>query len=106
MRRLAVANEELNNRPWADGGSLMSTGEFHDWWAERHRAGHFSVERIPFSQLTNWHFEPAPGNLGHDSGRFFTVEGLHIRNGGVQTWAQPIINQPEIGILGIVVKEF
>jgi oxidase EvaA len=84
----------------------MSLDEFHEWWAERHRAGHFSVERIPFSALESWAFEPDTGNLCHTSGRFFSVEGIQVRESGVDTWAQPIINQPEIGILGIVVKEF
>lgn len=85
---------------------VTPTADFHQWWAERHRAGHFSVERIPFSELDAWSFEPGSGNLSHVSGRFFSVEGLQVRDGGVDTWAQPIINQPEIGILGILVKEF
>ncbi|MET8049795.1 MULTISPECIES: NDP-hexose 2,3-dehydratase family protein [unclassified Streptosporangium] len=90
----------------ADDGALMSTEEFHDWWADRHRSGRFMVERIPFSRLDDWNFEPDTGNLAHASGRFFTIEGLQVRDGGRETWSQPIINQPEIGILGIVVKEF
>ncbi|WP_051871835.1 NDP-hexose 2,3-dehydratase family protein [Streptomyces sclerotialus] len=84
----------------------MSTTEFHAWWAERRQAGGFSVERIPFDALDSWNFEPRTGNLGHESGRFFTVEGLQVREGGAEIWSQPVINQPEIGILGIVVKEF
>ncbi|MEW1657076.1 NDP-hexose 2,3-dehydratase family protein [Streptomyces sp. NPDC093707] len=87
----------------------MSTAEFHAWWAERRQAGGFSVERIAFDDLDAWGFEPGTGNLGHTSGRFFTVEGLQVRaggNGGAELWSQPVINQPEIGILGILVKEF
>lgn len=106
MKRLAVLHEELNNRPWAPDDTLMSTGEFHDWWAERHRIGRFRVEKVPFAELGDWQFEPETGNLGHASGRFFTIEGLQVRSGGAYLWSQPIINQPEIGILGIVVKEF
>ncbi|MFB7631997.1 NDP-hexose 2,3-dehydratase family protein [Streptomyces sp. NPDC056149] len=89
--------------------SLLSTAEFHAWWAERRRAGGFSVERIPFHDLDAWEFDPGTGNLGHASGRFFTVEGLQVRaggNAGPELWSQPVINQPEIGILGILVKEF
>lgn len=106
MKRLAVLPEELNFHRWRPGGTLMSTGEFHRWWADRRLAGHFSVEQIPFTRLTDWHFEQETGNLGHSSGRFFTIEGLQVRDGSVDTWSQPIINQPEIGILGILVKEF
>jgi dTDP-4-dehydro-6-deoxy-alpha-D-glucopyranose 2,3-dehydratase len=106
MKRLAVLHEELNFRPWETGDTLMSTGEFHDWWAGRHEQGHFSVNQVPFADLGDWSFDEATGNLGHASGRFFTVEGLQVRDGAVHTWSQPIINQPEIGILGILVKEF
>jgi oxidase EvaA len=84
----------------------VSTTAFQDWMAERLAAGHFAVERIPFGELDAWTFEPSTGNLAHASGRFFTVEGLQVREAGVDNWSQPIINQPEIGILGIVVKEF
>ncbi|GLX23049.1 MULTISPECIES: NDP-hexose 2,3-dehydratase family protein [Streptomyces] len=85
---------------------LKSTAEFHAWWAERHQAGEFSVRRVPFDALGSWGFDPLTGNLGHASGRFFTVEGLQVRDGGTEIWAQPVIHQPEIGILGILVKEF
>jgi oxidase EvaA len=78
---------------------------FQDWWAERHRVGYFNVTRIPFAGLDKWRFEPEGGNLVHESGRFFAVEGVRVRNGGA-LWSRPIINQPEIGVLGILVKEF
>jgi len=40
--------------------------------------------------------------------RFFSVEGLRVRTDRpwVSEWAQPIIVQPEIGVLGILVKRF
>ncbi|MEV4316650.1 NDP-hexose 2,3-dehydratase family protein [Actinocrispum sp. NPDC049592] len=106
MKRLAVLHEELNLRPWTADGTLVSTSEFHDWWSQRLESGQFAVEQIPFDQLTNWGFAPETGNLGHASGRFFSIEGLQVRSGAETTFAQPIINQPEIGILGILVKEF
>ncbi|MGI5288127.1 NDP-hexose 2,3-dehydratase family protein [Nonomuraea polychroma] len=78
---------------------------FQDWWAERQRAGCFNVTRIPFAELDKWRFEPDGGNLAHESGRFFAVEGVRVRNGEA-LWSRPIINQPEIGVLGILVREF
>ena len=86
--------------------AATSTTDFLAWWDARRRAGRFRVERVPLSQLGEWSFEPDTGNLVHRSGRFFTIEGLRVRQDGVDIWEQPIINQPEIGILGIVVKEF
>jgi dTDP-4-dehydro-6-deoxy-alpha-D-glucopyranose 2,3-dehydratase len=85
---------------------LSSTAAFHDWWAARPRESHFEVTRIPFAELDGWHFDLGTGNLGHESGRFFTIEGLRARGDGTATWSQPIINQPEIGILGLLAKEF
>lgn len=78
---------------------------FDRWWAHRRQAGRFDVRQVPFDQLDSWSFEESTGNLGHHSGRFFTIEGLQVSGPGVDTRCQPIINQPEIGILGILVKQ-
>lgn len=90
----------------ADAGALSSLSRFHEWWSGRLEAHRFEVRRIPFTELDRWAFEPGTGNLVHDSGRFFTIEGLRLSGDGPATWTQPIINQPEIGILGVLVKEF
>ncbi|MGQ0838785.1 NDP-hexose 2,3-dehydratase family protein [Actinokineospora sp.] len=106
MELLTATQVALNHRRRAtNDAAMMSTVDFYDWWAQRDGSGHV-VEQIPFSALDAWVFDAGTGNLGHESGRFFTIEGLQVRDGGLDTWAQPIINQPEIGILGIVVKEF
>lgn len=85
-----------------------SVGRFGQWWAERSKSNRFNVTPVPFDELDNWGFDPDTGNLRHVSGKFFTIQGLHVRSdsGPVGEWSQPIINQPEIGILGIVVKTF
>ncbi|GAV37386.1 NDP-hexose 2,3-dehydratase family protein [Streptomyces acidiscabies] len=87
---------------------LMPLSRFHDWFAERTAAHRFTVGRIPFAELDGWSFAPDTGNLGHDSGRFFTVEGLSVQTDRtwISSWVQPIIVQPEIGVLGILAKEF
>ncbi|CAL9618856.1 dTDP-4-dehydro-6-deoxy-alpha-D-glucopyranose 2,3-dehydratase [Streptomyces sp. enrichment culture] len=89
-------------------GARLRTEDFADWLDGRRRAHLFRVERIPFAALDGWVFDEATGNLGHRSGRFFTVEGLHVRTGEepYPEWRQPIIKQPEVGILGILAKEF
>jgi oxidase EvaA len=64
------------------------------------------VTRIPLSELRGWHRDPETGDLRHDSGGFFTIEGLAVRHVEApdEPWHQPIINQNEVGILGILVK--
>ncbi|MFE7358890.1 NDP-hexose 2,3-dehydratase family protein [Streptomyces sp. NPDC057543] len=89
--------------------SVTPNAEFRRWFTAQRRSKRYDVRRIPFAELAGWHFQDGTGNLVHESGRFFSVEGLHVRtswNGQEDSWTQPIINQPEIGILGIVVKEF
>jgi dTDP-4-dehydro-6-deoxy-alpha-D-glucopyranose 2,3-dehydratase len=86
--------------------ATRSAGQFEPWWSERARSNRFDVTPIPFDLLDSWRFDPGTGNLAHSSGKFFTIEGLHVRSsyGPVGEWSQPVINQPEIGILGIIVK--
>jgi dTDP-4-dehydro-6-deoxy-alpha-D-glucopyranose 2,3-dehydratase len=77
------------------------------WLEGRRAAQQQTVERIPFTELWDWHFDYDTGDLRHQTGRFFTVQGLAVRTDRppVSSWTQPIINQPEIGVLGILVRE-
>ena len=86
----------------------MKTDDFMDWLLERQHAHRFHIESIPFNRMDHWFFEPATGNLVHDSGKFFAIEGIRVETnfGPVPVWSQPIINQPEVGILGILAKKF
>ncbi|KQX56323.1 MULTISPECIES: NDP-hexose 2,3-dehydratase family protein [unclassified Streptomyces] len=89
-------------------GGRSSYEAFHDWYAAASARTFTRVERVPLDELTGWETEPGTGNLRHHTGGFFTVEGLDVRMpaGPVPAWSQPIINQPEVGVLGILVKEF
>jgi dTDP-4-dehydro-6-deoxy-alpha-D-glucopyranose 2,3-dehydratase len=81
--------------------------EFMAWFESRRRANYFSVEQIPFAALQDWGFEKKTCNLVHSSGKFFKVAGIRVETnfGGVKKWDQPVIIQPEIGILGIITKK-
>nr|AXL05594.1 NDP-hexose 2,3-dehydratase [uncultured bacterium] len=87
---------------------LVPTPAFHSWFGERREANSYRVTQVPFDGLAGWRFQQDTGNLVHDSGRFFAIEGLSVRTDHreVAHWTQPIIRQPETGILGILVKEF
>jgi len=86
-------------------GLVRTATEFRRWWSDRQRAGRFEVIRVPFTDLAPWSFHQDTGNLRHASGRFFTIEGIRVEVGGTPIRAQPIINQPEIGVLGLLVRE-
>ncbi|MCC8336959.1 NDP-hexose 2,3-dehydratase family protein [Streptomyces sp. R1] len=88
-------------------GAGLATADFAGWLADRGREHAFRVRRIDFAELKGWNFRQPTGNLVHQSGRFFTVEGLRVRTsaGFFPEWHQPIIRQPDVGILGILAKE-
>jgi oxidase EvaA len=79
---------------------------FHDWFFQRSRGNDYVVEKIPLDHLDGWHTERGSGDILHDTGKFFSVRGLEIATDHAATgsWAQPIIVQPEIGILGVVIR--
>lgn len=86
---------------------LKDTSAIREWLAQRNREVKVSVEPIPFEQMEGWH-KDADGSLHHNSGKFFSIEGIRVVTDypAPCEWKQPIINQPEIGYLGILTKEF
>ena len=67
-----------------------------------------NVTKIAFEELEQWSFSNEILNLRHQSGKFFSIDGIDVKTnwGLVSNWQQPIINQPEIGYLGFITKEF
>ncbi len=88
--------------------SLMPSEKFLQWMNEKKKAITVSVDKIKFSEMNDWGFDENSTNLVHSSGKFFSIEGISIKTnwGGVPEWTQPIINQAEIGFLGIITKKF
>ncbi|MCC7106232.1 MAG: NDP-hexose 2,3-dehydratase family protein, partial [Chloroflexi bacterium] len=77
------------------------------WLEERRRACRMEVEEIPMQQLERWRVDPETGAISHQTGEFFRVIGINVRNASQResaNWSQPIIYQPEMGILGILVQ--
>lgn len=100
--------ERLRRSAAAVDSPIGTLAGFRQWFGELADADETLVEPIPFDAMRGWTFQPGTQNLVHHSGRFFAVEGVQVRMPGrsVAQWAQPILNQPEIGILGILAKEF
>lgn len=85
---------------------INSTEKLRAWIEQRNREVQVNVKLIPFREMDGWYVDEE-GSLRHNSGRFFTIQGIHVDTdyGDVHNWDQPIINQPEIGYLGILTKE-
>ncbi|MCX6262770.1 MAG: NDP-hexose 2,3-dehydratase family protein [Bacteroidia bacterium] len=87
---------------------FQSLDNFFKWFDNKLKGDSFVVNEIPFEDLDQWFFEKNTMNLKHASGKFFSIEGISVYTnfGCKQKWEQPIIVQPEIGILGIITKMF
>jgi len=86
---------------------FMSITDVLAWIEDRKKAVFVNIEKIKFADLKEWKLDQHKGNLHHNSGRFFSIEGIEVNTnaGEVKHWCQPIIKQPEIGLLGILTKE-
>ncbi|MES2454155.1 MAG: NDP-hexose 2,3-dehydratase family protein [Bacteroidota bacterium] len=87
---------------------FITTAEVEVWLEQQNHAVQVRIEQIAFPEMTHWNFSQDQSRLQHQSGGFFSIEGIHVRTNWreVKEWEQPIINQPEIGYLGIITKEF
>lgn len=92
----------------SSSGVIKSLSEIKKWIRQIREKETIKIKKIPFDDLKKWHFKNNFEVLSHDTGKFFSIQGIRIHTnwGCVSSWDQPIINQPEIGILGIIMKEF
>ncbi len=92
----------------AQKGPAGSIADILDWVAERNRQVRVEIDLVPFKYLVNWHFHPDSGDLEHSSGKFFAIRGVEVCTEGFpglrSHWSQPIIDQPEVGFLGIITR--
>jgi len=88
-------------------GELSDVDAVLRWFAAKDRCCRFEVRQVPLAALNQWAYAPDPLRLVHRSGRFFSIEGIRVETsfGSTAGWDQPIINQPEVGILGLLARE-
>lgn len=92
----------------AGESAVMPLSRFHAWLDVQRAQRTLRMRRIPFAALDQWSLRPPWNSLAHRSGKFFAVEGVRVSTdfGPVPVWEQPIIRQDEIGILGIITRDF
>lgn len=92
---------QLNNQ-------FQTYDEFKMWFSQYCKPEEFIVEQIPLTELEKWCIDADRTRIYHESGKFFSIEGIHVETNfdGLIKWDQPIINQPEIGLLGFITKVF
>ncbi|MDR2445319.1 MAG: NDP-hexose 2,3-dehydratase family protein [Spirochaetaceae bacterium] len=87
-------------------GAVNSLEEISALIERRNSEIAFDIKTVPFSRLDNWIIDEN-GSLKHSSGKFFSVEGIEVEMDYRMPlrWTQPIVNQCEIGYLGIIATE-
>ena len=86
-------------------GAYISTPDMLKWIEQQRKEIYSKVYRIPVRELNGWSF--SDDRIRHDSGKFFSIDGIRVAtNYGLKPeWDQPIIYQPEIGLLGFLTKK-
>ena len=78
-----------------------------DWIENARQKASLDTMLVPLDAMEQWNRDPGSGSISHESGRFFSVIGVHVRHRVDRDeleWDQPIIEQPETGILGVLAK--
>ncbi|PRW61986.1 NDP-hexose 2,3-dehydratase family protein [Actinopolyspora mortivallis] len=80
--------------------------DFYEWFAQRNMENSYEIKKVSLDEMPGWGSDPRTGDISHESGKFFSIRGLRVSTDHRETarWEQPIIVQPEIGILGMIVK--
>jgi oxidase EvaA len=76
-----------------------------EWLSAARVACDMRVDAIPWAASREWRFEA--GRLRHATGAFFSVVGaaVSVRGERRRDLDQPLLDQPEIGILGFLVRD-
>lgn len=91
----------------AISNTLHSLEYILNWVKKKNSEVEVKIDKISFEEMEHWKLDKTTGILRHNTGKFFSIEGINVQTnwGKVNEWEQPIINQPEIGYLGIITKE-
>lgn len=72
------------------------------WLTAQRRRSDLCVERLPITGCPDWAWDGT--SWRHVQGRYFSVVGVAARIGTERLIEQPMIDQPEIGVLGFLVR--
>lgn len=86
-------------------GRFMSTDNILVWMTHQNEEVATNIKQVSIDKLKGWCFRD--DKVCHNSGYFYSIEGIRVETNYRDThqWDQPIINQPEIGLLGFIVKK-
>jgi oxidase EvaA len=84
---------------------LIEVEYFERWRSEQLQRSRFQCVPTTFSDVGEWSL--TDGRLRHRTGGFFSILGIQVQSGyaGLDGLTQPMIDQPEIGILGCLTQK-
>ena len=110
-----VGSDSLRNEAVVE--SLKDWSEYEtidsikSWFKEEQKNCSMSIEDIPLMDCAGWSFNEEKGIFGHDSGEFFYIQGVRVKNTTAREvtggWDQPILTQVGYngGLLGLLRKK-
>jgi oxidase EvaA len=78
-----------------------------DWLDIKRAETRMAAELIPINQAKDWRIDPVTGDISHRTGEFFRIQAIRVHGAGtreVASWEQPICNQREGGVLGLLAR--
>ncbi|MEX2428348.1 MAG: NDP-hexose 2,3-dehydratase family protein [Bacteroidales bacterium] len=107
---MTSANKQNNYNSFLESaisseGQIIPTKGVLDWIKEQNKKVAVNIQRTSFSKLKGWYADDR--RIFHETGKFFSIDGIRVITNWskIKQWDQPIINQPEVGYLGFIVKE-
>ncbi len=80
----------------------MDVNNVLEWVDQQNKLVTISVEQVQLSEMADWIYDRSRGRIYHCSGGFYSIEGISASVNGNTRWEQPIIQQNEYGVLGIL----
>ena len=107
MKNFRYLQEKLVRSAQSKESDLNDIHGILFWLEQKKKEINVQINQTPLEDLKDWDYSLESGFLSHKSGKFFSIEGIKVQsNYGLKPyWEQPIINQSEIGFLGILTKE-
>ncbi len=79
-----------------------SLEEIYTWLEKRKQQVQVSLRQITLDECDPWYYDPSEGCIRNKGNSFFRIYGLSGSENGSEIISQPVIEQDEIGFLGII----
>ena len=105
---LRIETQVESLRDWS---LIHSLDEFMEWYLDQKKNCTMRITDIPVRQCRGWRVDEETGDITHESGEFFKVQGVRVsmskeREVGEGGWDQPMVTQIGFdgGLLGLLRK--